>query len=326
MFNLSRIEKHLKMLIFQAIGVGFFIALLGGRCNGGTTPASQVKFILFGQKFESFEEALYRASIPQEGAANDVRVQIAVEVIAAVGSAFPYVGPVFSVLPGLREVLESESNWRKELADAIADKTRLEIAQKDISDIEDDLQEVTDKYKLLQNAQTDDQKRAEMRDIVPMLNRLVFKMIKGDSLFRVHPYMSLPPLLALTRFTLIVNGTLLKYVPDADIFCKLRRGFDILFHTTLLDRISHVEIISDNNNAFINRDFLIARELKSDPYEVKTIRCEQKNEEQANYDSQKTDLAHLKCKTKGIIVSIAFLIIFRENLLISSCVDLRIIS
>lgn len=247
------------MVVLQLIGVGFLIASLSCRCDGKhySIKSRNVEFTLFGPQMGSLEAA----------------VEVA-------GRGTPY--DDVSFLSTLRLANETEPNWLHELEKASGD---ISFLIHDIQNIEKKFIDILKKFKQLYN-------NREWNIEPTVIVHILKKVIKGDSLFRLYPSLSLPTLLALTKFTLVIN----EKVPDTDTFCYLRHAYDIYFEPTYLERVRHVDINADfPHYPAINRNALLWNELKRNPSEnVVEIRCK---EESGQYDEKKAKLKMRRCSS-----------------------------
>lgn len=270
------------MLIRQLIGVGFIVSLFGHHCNGVEylVMSQDVEFTLFDPKLESIEAA-----------------------VAVNGSTI--LDNVVSFLPLIRKALQTEPNWRDELAKAIGNSVRYDFAESDFRYIEHSFIEIRQIFERFKKSANDDNAKRQLTvDVEPILMILVQKVISGDSLFRLYPTLSLPALLTLTTFTFAIIDTLQQNAPDTEVFCLLRHAYDIYFQPIFLDRIRRIDISSDFNHHFINRNYLLFKQLEKKPSDnVEEVRC---REESGKYDSEKAKLAQLRCVSNGIIVSKSF--------------------
>lgn len=76
-----------------------------------------------------------------------------------------------------------------------------------------------------------------MIQLDPMFHGMVFSVFKDETLYRLYPSLDLPVLDTLTKFTLAINATIQKYVPNPKVFCRLRHAYETYIQHAFLERV-----------------------------------------------------------------------------------------
>lgn len=170
----------------------------------------------------------------------------------------PYIAPIMAALPVIRDTFGTEWEWKRKLSRSIPDVRQRAQAEADMLAMESSMRTISRNIDNLDPHRnlSADSKMALVQDVHTGLCNIVSKFAQRQSIFRKHPLVGMPILLALSSFVSLFVYMESAFVPDLAraslVSCKLYKTLFEYRHLAVEHRLIKLEIV-DSMGAAINK-------------------------------------------------------------------------
>lgn len=170
----------------------------------------------------------------------------------------PYIGPIVAALPIIQDAFGTEWEWKRKLSRAFQDVRQRAQAEADILAMESSMRAIRRNIDNLDPHRnlSIDSKMSLVHDVHTGLCNIVSKFAQRQSVFRKHPLVGLPILLALSSFVSLFVHMESVFVPDIArgslVSCKLYKTLFEYRQLAVESRLNKLEII-DSMGTKINK-------------------------------------------------------------------------